>query len=283
MKNKLLLILVAGLGYILMSSYSSGVAVPGVAQNRTGAGGSTADCSGSGCHDPNSSSVNLSIVLVDLSTGDTVTNGKYTPDGVYHIKLFAGPTSRPECGFQFTAARANGLGGGNYIPTSGLQSNVIPPYEIVEQTNPIPASANNTFSVPILWKAPPVGSGSWTLYATMLLSNDDNFAIGDITNNSQRTLNEGPAAIDELGTTADFKLFPKPATTEITLQMTNVKPGELTLLAYTSEGKIVMTKKILPSTSLAQTKVDVSEMAPGNYFLQLIQNGKRRILPFVKL
>ncbi len=283
MKKSLLLLLSAGFASLTMLSFSSGIAEGPYFYNRTGAGGSQNDCTGSGCHDPNTNDLNISIILTDLGTGDTVRNGRYTPNGIYGVKLFA-RTLTPgyrKFGFQFTAALSNGRAAGNYIPTSGLQANPVGQYEIVEHTNQIPATGN-AFVTTIYWKAPTFGMGNVTFFTTMLASNDNGFANGDLTNAEQSTFGVNPTSAGSISDDVITKVYPNPASDQFQLSMEHAERGTYSLITYSAHAQIVDQRTITVTGTESQVLFNSSAWAPGNYFIQIVKDGERRIIPFVK-
>jgi beta-glucanase (GH16 family) len=86
-----------------------------------------------------------------------------------------------------------------------------------------------------------------------------------------------PAAPSSIAESEAFQwtIYPNPATDELTLQC-NVSPDECYVLDLS--GKRVLTINKFS----AQSKIDVSELAPGHYTLECMRSGIRYVQAFVK-
>jgi|GEM_PF-1907421 len=287
MKRSLLLTITSVIAYLALSSYSNGIAQFPNSLNRTGAGGSVANCAGSGCHAGNGG-LSVDITMYDIATNTIVSNGKYIPNKPYRVRISAqksigGGGSFPEFGFQFTAERGAGQGAGNYFSNPGMQANPVPPFVILEHANPLPATGSNSIIFNINWIAPGPGSGDVKLWATVLASNDNGFADGDLTDNTSRIYQEGAATgIADLGKDVQTKLYPVPATDVLNLSLTGAAKGSYQLLVYGQNGTIAVQKTILVSSDEFSTHVNTATLAAGNYFVLLSKDGKQRIIPFMK-
>ena len=63
--------------------------------------------------------------------------------------------------------------------------------------------------------------------------------------------------------------YPNPVTDLLTLKVESMDGSELTFRMYNNEGKMVSSDKLLNS----ETNIDMSQLAPGNYFLQVIMDN----------
>jgi hypothetical protein len=275
------------LACVVLTSFSTGEAEAPYMLNLTGAGGSTNNCAGSGCHDANSSNLNLSIILTDLMTGDTIKNGKYFPDGIYGVKLYgfvnSVTTIYPKFAFQFSSMRANGSFGGDYQPTPGLKANPAGGFEIVEPMQPLDSLKKNHFAKTIYWKAPGPGAGNVTLHATMLAANDNGFASGDVANNENRVFTPVSAGVGELTGSVKMQVFPNPSGDLLNLEMSQLTRGMYQFVIYNRLGQVLENKSQYIGVENFKTQFRISSFPPGNYFLQVSREGEKRILPFVKM
>jgi hypothetical protein len=279
MRNKILLIIGGGLLYVTLSSKSNGTAaIDG--QNRTGAGGSVANCAGSGCHSPNSSTP-LSIQVVDMTTGDS-TSGFYVPGNVYKVKLeLDAGVAYPESGFQFAAAKSNGTGAGSGIPGSYIHSIPVGGFEIIEQSSPIP-TPGLTKKFFFYWMAPPPGAGTLTLFATMLASNNDNFASGDVANNQTLIVAEKPLSVSSVPDATDMRVYPNPVNSQLNFTMNGAVKGLYSFTVYSSAGAQVYRHNAEVRSPEFRLAIDATGWAPGMYFMKVGIGGAQRVLPIMR-
>ena len=101
-KQILLFTLTAGMVSAVLMSSSGGAANGGLG-NRTGAKGSTANCSGSGCHGA-ASTATTATIRVDSAGGVEVT--KYVPGMTYTVTVTGAHASNNRFGFQFATNSA---------------------------------------------------------------------------------------------------------------------------------------------------------------------------------
>lgn len=91
------------------------------------------------------------------------------------------------------------------------------------------------------------------------------FCIGDATN-----------SIDVLIDDWNFTLYPNPSSTEIHLNFNAI--GEKQLQVLTTDGKLLQNTQ----TTASFITLDVNELAPGVYFVQVENGGKLRVAKFIK-
>ncbi len=281
MKNTKLATIATVFSILILSAFSNGIATPPNGQNRTGAGGTQADCSGSGCHSANNSNLGISIIPVDLVNNDTV--NAYTPNTPYKIRIwanFSSGGSYPKFGFQFAAQQQNGLGAGNYFNTPGLHAIPIGLYEIIETTQPKSTYLSRCIDS-INWIAPPKNSGTVTLYATVLAANNDGFATGDISNSFSRIMSEHPTGIDESNNEPSIVLYPNFAHEHLSLDINNAISKEFLAVVINQCGSLMKQESFKIDSNHWSTAIDVSGFAPGNYLLYLRNGNLQKTLKFV--
>jgi hypothetical protein len=288
MKNHLLIILLLAFSYLVFSSSSGGRAQLG--ENHTGAVGSDSSCSGSGCHSANNSDLNISITLVDLNN-DTVKNGRYFPGAFYFVRLFAHTNigSYSTFGFQWTATRSGNIMAGNYVATGSpdTKATVVAPVEIVEQDHPpygpIPVTGFNNAFIGFLWQAPPAGAGTITMWTTMLLANNDVTPLGDKANNYITFFSQNPLGVDEISPLTNITVFPNPVRDNMHIRMQAAEKGNYSLIVHNMAGQIIVRKTLDISQTDQSFDIDLGSAFPGNYQLEIIKDGRKRILPFIKI
>ena len=282
MKSKIVGFSLSLIAVVFFSAYNNGITTPPNGQNRTGAGGSQADCSGSGCHSVNKTDLQLNITACDLVTGAVVT--QYTPNYPYKIRIYGNYSSSgtfPKFSFQFAATQQNGLGAGIYFNTAGLQANTIGIFEIVEPYQAKPTVMNKCIDS-VNWIAPSKNSGKVTLYETVLEANGDGFATGDIANNTSHEIDEGPSGINDLPSTTVTTIFPNPAHDEINLLLEHAEIGNYSLLILSQYSSLIHQETIEVNNHSYQQQMDMNNFAPGNYVLFLCKDNNKRMLRFTK-
>jgi hypothetical protein len=287
MKRILLLSLSVTLFSLLISSYSNGIGNVGH-ENRTGAQGSQDNCAGSGCHDANTSDVNINIALKDVN-GNLVTNNKYLPSAYYTVEITGNIFNGyfPKFGLQFAAATQNGSNAGTLIPGTGLTTAVVGSMILMEQAAPISTvGASNNYQTSFIWQAPASSptspAGPITLYATVLGANDDGTRANDKANNEQRVLTPVPASVGAIDEAIETKIYPNPAREALTFSITNAAEGDYQFVVYNAQGQMMLRfNKHLTSASFSEA-INVSEWAAGTYYLEILQGERRRVVPITK-
>ena len=285
MKRSLLLIAAAGFFYLSLSSYSLGPGITSPGYNCTGSYGSQNTCDGSNCHGGNSQDVVVDLTIRDMF-GNTVSGSQYFPGATYQIKVsgFASNGSFSKYSYQFSASSAYGPTGGSFIPTSDLHTAVVGSAIIVEPNQPLNTyDANNSYADSFLWKAPTTTAwGQWTLYATVLEANDDGTRYGDKANNYQRTLSPVPLSVASISEQTIINVYPNPVKDQATLKFENAQPGDYQVVVYNTQGQILYQHGEHLNAADFQTAINTSSWASGNYYMEILNEGKRRVLPMIK-
>jgi hypothetical protein len=123
------------------------------------------------------------------------------------------------------------------------------------------------------------GNEAWTLYEDWYKVMGSKFdKRGDITITKVRKgqyalgmYDAGLATDDRPEGTPKFKLFPNPASNEVTLEFQDRMAGS-TLEVTDSLGQLVKTKKLRSNKS--SYVIDISDLAPGKYFVGVISDNK---------
>lgn len=269
--------------YLLSSGFSQGTALVG-SQNRTGSFGSQASCgdAGGACHSPNDANMVVHIDLRDVF-GNPVNNSRYWPNAYYWVKISGRASGNlPAFGYQFSVQGQNG-NGGTYVPSGNRQTSVIGSAVVLEPINSLytvtSVGVNNDYIDSFLWQAPPAGSGQLTLFATALLANDDFSKSGDKSNNAQRNLFPQPTDVAEFDASVAISVFPNPATSYVQVQVGDRQLGDYSVRLADVHGRVVLQQTI---SGNGPARIDVSQLADGNYFLELASGSRRKVIPLVK-
>ncbi len=126
-------------------------------------------------------------------------------------------------------------------------------------------SGQGTNEITVLWTAE---QGS-TTYVDVIESK---------TENCEGTAETFEVTIDEcVGmeeiTEANIKIFPNPAKSTLNVSLNNTINSKVELTMYNAEGKIALIKEMNNTDSESTTKLDVSNLTQGIYFLTIKSNG----------
>lgn len=172
-------------------SYDDGVAEH-QNKDRTGAPGSDAHC-GSSCHDDGQFETQLIIELIDISTGDPVS--EYFSGQTYEIKYTVESSMGMPMvfGFQSTVLNANNANAGTFsMPGPDVQIEDVNGRHILEHHVDSPS---NEFTAD--WTAPEVGTGEVTFYASGVAANNNNANTGDGYDGAVLQIGEAPVSVYE--------------------------------------------------------------------------------------
>lgn len=269
-KKALLFLLVAGMGYVTLTSSSGG---PG--GNLTGAKGSTASCSGGGCHSGGAGAPTLNI-RVDTAGGVEVT--KYTPGKTYTVTVTGAHASLTTFGFQYTAV--SGTGGAQInagtlsVLPSQTATHTASTLTILEHTSPITGPLSKSFT----WTAPATGVGNVTMYLTINAVNGNGNTSGDISGNMNKVLAQYPVVTEVANVNNDINItaFPNPATNTLNIQATNIF-GNYTVEAFDFTGR-----SILSTTVNGIASINTSNWAVGVYNVVVTGETGRKTIQVVK-
>lgn len=272
-----MLVLAGGFFYLMMSSYSGSNANM---WNHTGSDGGVAGCEGGGCH-AFSTTANVAVYLdIAYLDGTLIGSDIYVPEETYRMTL-RGYTSGgiyPVAGFQFSGS---GLNDGNFVTTSGITSQVIPPYQILQHEYPLPATGNQA-SVSFYWQAPPAGSGEVKFYGVMMLANNDQTPHGDVAYSLVRSVREAPTAVRDITKEIRFQLYPMPVSAVLHIEAETDRPeGVFTLQVYDLSGKNIFVSEANSREGRIKTSLSVDGWAAGMYLLQISGHGERGTVPFM--
>ena len=276
MKKKSLLFTIAiGMTYLAISSHSAGPGATG--NNRTGAGGSTPNCAGSGCHSANTTSTIVNFILNDTLTGTNinVSGGKYVPGRSYKVTIngFNTASSSRHFGFQAAVTDKASINTGTLLIYDTANTVIRTSPVLVEHKKVITAGSASTMNGVFYWKAPVKGTGSVRFYGTFMVVDSNNATSNDLANNAFRDVDEDlTASINEISASIATSIYPNPCSNVLHIE---------TKANTTFEAQIfgLGGKKILSSK---ESTIDVSSLNPGFYFLNMSNENGVQTIPFVK-
>lgn len=125
-------------------------------------------------------------------------------------------------------------------------------------------------------------SGGSSASASGLLPGCYTISVSDANNctsSTQICLNNTPTNLFNQNTN-DFSVFPNPASTELSLNLSSFNTSEITVKLINALGKIVSSIKV--SNSASQTKIPVTSLAPGFYVIQIQASNNNYYTNFIK-
>jgi hypothetical protein len=267
-KKILLLSLITGLAYVMLTSYSTGVGY-----NCTGAKGSVTTCGGSGSSCHGSSTRTTAAIRVD-STGNFWV-GAYVPGMTYTVTVSGtNPYNLPVFGFQFTAVKGSGTAqtmAGTYagFPVN-VNANLFSGLLFVSHTQALNAPIPGTYQESFQWVAPPAGSGPVTMYLTLLAANGNNYQdTNDVSANIFTTLYEhAPSIVAQPAILNSISLFPNPVTNilHVTTDVASTQAYCITACDINGSHTCSYTWQPGPLTPAA---IDMHEWKPGMYIIMI--------------
>lgn len=285
MKSKVLLTTLGlGLGFIVLSSNSTGPAHSGNG-NRTGSNGSLG-CSTGGCHMTDNPNLALSFQIVDDAGGATVTDGKYTPGHTYTIAfkgVYSGAASYSHLGFQASAVNASNANSGTIAKDPAVVNSATfnaSGITVIEHTAPLPKTGND-FITTFKWTAPAAGSGDAKIYARMNAVNNNGLPGDDTPNQLIQTLTEKTTTgINDVEKNILLKVYPNPAQNTLRVQLDKLSAGSYNVSVTAIDGKSLI--NTTNNFSGGEMNMDISKLAKGIYSLTIQNKGVKQTVQFVK-
>jgi hypothetical protein len=284
MKKKILLFsLVAGMGFIVLKSDSSG---PAPSQgNRTGAKGGVTTCSsGGGCHSGTAPAPTMAI-RVDSTGGVPVT--QYTAGKTYTVTVMGKHASNRKFGFQFATVSGTGsaqVNAGTFAGvTGGIAVHTAAGLNIVEHTGTIAAvSPADSFTKSFTWTAPATGVGTITMYLTVnAVNGNGSDDAGDISANMSKTLTlYTPVSVVNVAPAATIKAFPNPVVNNLNIQVGNAY-SNYSVSVYDITGRNIMNTTIDANVT-GSASFNTSSWAPGMYQVAVVNGENREVISVVK-
>lgn len=288
MKRRFLPLPLAGaFAGLIFSSYAVGP-YNGGAGNHTGSAGSVANCStGSGCHAGNNAATVASIMLIS-PTNDTVKDGKYLPGTLYQVLVQGtNPSSvLSKFGFQVSCVDAfttNVQKGTFSSSNSKIGVRNYGSLELVEHNTPLaakPVGTGNSYEAVFNWLAPAAGAGKLRFYLTLNAVNGNTTSSGDQPNAAL------PVDFDEMSTgilsleKEQTEIFPNPVSNNLSIRIKNGTTNWCFASIYNLQGKKISSESLHIANGMAN--LNVANLLPGAYFLQILTGNGRATAAFIK-
>jgi hypothetical protein len=282
MKRKILTTtLAAGIAILTLTSYGSGPFAGG-AGNRTGSAGSTANCSGGGCHDVNNNALALSITLLD----NWVPVTKYTVGKTYRVLLsgVVPGTSRPRFGFQVSCVKAASpsvqAGTLSTGGRSGIAVRSSTP-QLIEHTTPQTGTVVGSTVVDTVsfnWVAS-TSLGTVRFYAALNAVNFNGSTSGDMPNVTTAEFQEAGVGVGTISRNL-IKVYPNPATHELRVPVSTGEEARISIVDATGR---TVSQGAASANQLGEAVISITALPAGRYYAIVLQNGVLQYAPFMKL
>jgi hypothetical protein len=270
--NFLLILAMAVLGYITLSSRSGGA---GSVANSEAAGtpGATTcmNCHMGGTFNP------TTTIDIKNSSGTSVTTVQ--SDSVYDVSvtIVAASGTPGAYGFQaiFLENQNNtNIGTFQNLGTGQTTKTFANGRVAVEHNTP---STANSFS--FKWKAPSVATATTaTLYAFAMAVNLNSNGTGDIgdAHTYQVTVQPSlPSGIAQNESGAEMTLFPNPVVSDVNVKISMDNETQLQLSIIAADGKLIKTQAVNATAGLNNLSINLSELNAGIYMMVLSDDNKK--------
>jgi hypothetical protein len=290
MKQKTLLFtILSGFAFVVLQSSGSGPVANGDG-NHSGSGGSTASCSGGGCHAANSSATTAQVAITD--TGSTTALTSYTPGKKYYLRIVGGHATLSKFGFQAstvlasnTSTQAGALttGGSSTANTAVRNSGGLQIFEHSQALSASVVAGAQVYGANCYWTAPTAGKGAVKVYAVINGVNGNAASSGDAPNAAAVvTLTEGSSSVASTTNNVEFKVFPNPATSFITINAEGIGNGSCTINVYDMRGKLLSAETTDAVNGSLNTTINSSKWAAGLYFVQVAKDNQQKVIAVEK-
>ena len=285
-KSVLLFTAISGLSYLSLTSYSTGLAtaLPSIG-NRTGSGGVTANCAGSGCHGSIDPNIYIYFTFRDKFSSTPVTNGEYEPGKTYEVNINPKYPNNTSAlfGFQLTVVRVSNNAdlGSTIVAPANTHITTVNNIKVLEHSTPLGGAGQA--SITFDWTAPPAGTGKIRFYA---IANAVNFnGVADINDRAVALswdYSEGPASVTALSERIRITAYPNPATDHFNLRFDDAEKGDYTINVIDPVGRSIYSGSLSLSNTSANTTISVTNWASGLYFAQIENDGAYRMMAISK-
>lgn len=278
MKKTITLSVALGLSLLwLLNSNSSGPAHNGNG-NLTGSPGSAGTCTG--CHSHSMGTTTLTIEILnkaDLSP----TLGSYVPHQDYVVRLLGNHGSLNHFGFQLTALQQNQADAGSFSALgTALHQITIGGQTLVEHHHPLSPDPQGEIAR-FEWTAPGPGVGTITFYGIVNAVNLDNSNTGDAVSDPEMvSLTEASTFISSMDKApAACSLYPNPARTQLNGEVYSPLQSRQVQI-FDLQGQLRHT--ITLPQGQPSFQLDISQWAPGYYFIQFVTDQGIEKASFLK-
>lgn len=272
MKIRLLYLLFGALLCTVLFLNNSGGAANVQRIDRTGSPLSPATCANPGCHSSGSFSPSISAQLLK----DGMTVNAYEPGEDYTLRIQISASGSPtRYGFQTVALMGmNDQNSGTFdSEPAGFNKVTLNNRVYVEHNSPRPAN-----TLEIKWEAPASGSGAVRFYAAGIAANGNGSSSGDGTASLANPLTIGEASVSSVfgvdALAANLDVYPNPVAERLNLRIQIQESGRYFLQIFDTNGRKVQQRTLQLQAGENLETFDMSELAAGNYFVNL-SDGNR--------
>ncbi len=272
-KSSIILIAVAALIYVTLSSDIDGAAHHGHGDVTGAPSGGIGKCQTSSCHGGNNASTIVKLQVLDSSTMLPITN--YNSGQTYLITLngdaTAVSTNLPGWGFMVSAVSGSHAYAGTYtIPTaltSSIHTYPCGATTIVEQTTTLRqiTTGTNTYATQFYWTAPSGTSDSVSFYSVLNAVNGNGGSSGDYPNAAPRVTiypNVSTAIPGIKGAVNPISIYPNPARDQINLSC-NEKITDVSILNFQAQ-------TVYSATGNSENlSINTADLPAGTYFVRI--------------
>lgn len=256
---------------IVLQSRDNG---PGSEQNLqvSGAPGSTGNqgtCANTGCHAGGNFSPVQSMSLFD---GANLTD-KWVPGKTYKLKIVSTANSGTPSAFGFQAVALNGSNtqAGDWGDLAGTDFHkvTIANRKYAEHSKPL---ENGVIEVP--WVAPAAGAGKVTFYAATLTANGNGASNGDSVAKGMLDIQELVSSTGDLERQqASLRVLPNPVAEKLNLEIVSRNAGDFQIRLADMSGTVVKREAVNIHVGVNRQSLDVADLAPGIYIVELCGDG----------
>jgi hypothetical protein len=218
----------------------------------------------------------LETAIDGLIISDIPSEG-YLPGETYNLTASIGRNGHSKFGFQISPQNNQGTLLGSLISTSN-ETKLVGTGKYLTQTSS-GTNGNNEKSWTFQWTAPTEGTGSVTFYAAFNVTNNNNSKSGDTIFTSTLVIPEGSvSSIEE--TTAlrnEFVIFPTFTNNFIKISVNSAANQQCTLEVISITGNAIKENSFALNSGKNSFTQDVSDLAPGLYFIKMKVDGKEQI------
>lgn len=251
---------------VLFLGNSSG---PGAVQGKDRTGGPLSEGFCGNCHA--AGAFNPSMVLELLQDGDVV-NG-YEAGETYTMRVTITAESGVQVyGFQAVALTGDdNLQAGSFAPVAGTQITTLNDRDYIEHSE---RSDSNVFEIE--WTAPSTGTGEVKFYSASVSANNAAGSGGDgaVFLTSPTVLQDLTVGTNELPALATrLNAFPNPVVDQLNLQVEVTEGNRATLRVYSMLGQPMLQRDIELNAGVNNLSYDLSELAAGQYTIEISNNA----------
>ncbi len=174
-------------------------------------------------------------------------------------------------GFQLTAEKTGGIKVGEFTAGTGSQVTNSTHHAVTHTY-----AGNSQTAWSFSWTAPATNEGEITFYAAVNATNSNNSDSGDQVVTTNVSVSHSTVGLADFNT-LKFEIYPNPTVDFIQIYASDTYEKNAHLSISNTQGQLIL-KQSLDSN----TRVDVSELSSGVYFVQLVSGNKLGTAKFIK-